>query len=374
MIAVFRGLGMALLRLRGVLVVAAGGTAVFVAMHFVLGFALGTDAAALFPRQRILGPALYALTWGRLSAIDRLYQRGQLPHDTRLGLYIGVSTTATGIQRRFLDAGATTADRWIVLTGAGLSFENLESVMLPVFFCSLKPSVVVFGVHPQMLVGERYLAEPIFDPQRVVGRRRRAMESHLAGFHALREVRNHWVIRHHAIITEFLESRMYMLRLWVFYLAGVSAERLYPPEPEPWDEDPLVLWNLYDVQNQFAQNQLNSWSKWGHFVAANYDPDGDQAHSFVRMIRAYRKLGAKVYVVIMPLRSTTRNIVPPNAKPCLLEVLHRAFPEAPPTVIDLETAMPDRLFTDEGHLSVSGSDQLSKMVAERLQAPPTGSR
>jgi hypothetical protein len=354
-----------------VFVVAASGAAVFLAMHFVLGFSLGTDGAAVHPRQRPLGWILHDRVWRRIAAIDHLNRTGQLAPDTRLGVFIGVSTTATGILRQFLDGRATAADRWIVLPGAGLSFENIESVMLPVFFCSVKPTTVVFGVHPQMLVGERYIEnEQAFSLQRVVGRRRRLLESRFAGFRALKWLRKHWAVRHRAIAADFLRARIYTLRLLVFYWAGVSAEDLFEPSAQPWDEDPLWLWNLDDVQNQFAHDQIEFWTRRGHFKAENYDPDGAQARSFVRMIRAYRKLGAKVYVVILPMRSTLRRLVPSNAKPCLIDVLHRAFPEAPPTVIDVETAMPDELFTDEAHLSKAGAERLSKLVAGKLQAPP----
>jgi hypothetical protein len=298
-----------------------------------------------------------------VAAIDRMYKHGQLPPNTRLGVFIGVSTTAAGIERRFLDAKATAADRWIVLSGAGLSFENIESVTHPMFFCTMKPTTVVFGVHPQMLVGERYIGdEPTVGPQRVVGRRRRGLKSRLADSTVFRWLGQHFAVRHRAIVGNFLRTQVYTLRLWVFYLAGVSAEELFPPAAEPWDEDPLWLWNMDDAENQFAQAQINFWSSRGHFQADNYDPDGNQAHSLVRMISAYRGLGAKVFVVLMPLRSTARKKVPPVAKPCLYEVLNRAFPEGPPKVIDLEDVLPD-----EAHLSKSGADRLSKLVAERLQ-------
>jgi len=348
--------------------VVACAAAIFATMHFALGFALGWDAAAIYPRQRPLGLPMYKNIWERVAAVDRLYHNGQLPRDARLGVYIGVSTTATGIQRQFLDARANVADRWIVLSGAGLSFENIESVMHPVFFCSQKPAAVVFGVHPQMLVGERYIGdEPSVGFQRVVGRRRRALESHFAGYRALSWLKRHWAINHRALAADFLRSRIYMSRIWFLYLAGVSADSLFEPSAQPWDEDPLWLWNMDDADNQFAQNQLDFWARRGHFDAANYHADGDQARSFIRMIRAYRKLGAKVYVVIMPLRSTVRRKIPPNAKPCLLEAIHQAFPEAPPTIVDLQEAMPDQSFTDEAHLSKAASERLSKLVAERLR-------
>jgi hypothetical protein len=360
-----------LTRLRGALVVAAGALAIFIAMHFVLALSLGMDAATLYPSQRLLGLGLYEKIWGRVAAIDRLYNRRQLPRDTRLGVYIGVSTTAAGIQRRHLDERATAADRWIVLTGAGLSFENIENVMHPLFFCSLKPSVVVFGVHPQMLVGERYIGdEPAIGLQPVVGRRKRAHESLLARFPALGWLEQHWLVRHHALVEQFLRSRIYGPRLLIFHVAGVSAEWLCPPAVEPWDEDPLELWNLDDIQERFAHAQLEFWSKRGHFLEANYDAEGNQARALVRMIRAYRDLGADVYIVVMPLRSTVRSMVPRKAKPMLLEVIQNAIPEAPPPVIDLETAIPDRLFLDEAHLSKAGAERLSKMVAEFLQAKP----
>lgn len=353
---------------------AAGAALIFAAMHYVLGFALGDDAAAVHPRQRPLGWAMYERIWGRVAAVDHLYRNGQLPADTRLGVYLGVSTTATGVQRRVLEERTTAADRWIVLNGAGLSFENIENVMHPMFFCSLKPTTVVFGVHPQMLVGEPYIGdEPTIDTQRVVGRRRRALETQLEASGVLQRLREHWAVRNSALMGDFLRTQIYIFRVWFFYLAGVSAEGLFPPAPEPWDEPPLWLWNMDDADHQFAEDQVKFWSRRGHFEAENYNPDGAQARSFVRMIRAYRRLGAKVYVVIMPLRSSLRAMVPSNAKPCLFEALHRAFPEAPPPVVDLEDAIPDSYFTDEAHLSRAGADRLSKLVADRLQAPAANS-
>jgi hypothetical protein len=158
--------------------------------------------------------------------------------------------------------------------------------------------------------------------------------------------------------------------LWVFSWAGVSADKLVTPVAEPWDEDPFWLWNMDDAENHFAQDQVTFWKKRGHFTPENYDPDGVQARCFVRMIRAYRTLGAEVYVVIMPERSSLRKLVPPNAKPCLYAVLQRAFPDSAPTVIDLEDAMPDPFFTDEAHLSKTGAERLSKLVATHLQAAP----
>jgi hypothetical protein len=361
-------------RLRGPLVVAVGGAVVFAAMHYLLCFTLGADAAGVHPPQRLLGWPLYEHVWQRVAAVDRLYHHGQLPPDTRLGVYMGVSTTASGIQRRFLDARATTADRWIVLSGAGLSFQNLESVMMPVFFCGLKPTTVVFGIHPQMLVGERYIGdEGLVGPEYVVGRRRRALQSSFAKWPAFALLHKHWAAQHRFIMGEFLRGYMYAARLCVFYFGGVTAEYLSTPAAEPWDDDPLLLWNMDDVENQFADMQFNFWERRGHFEKDNYDPQGAQARALVRMIRAYRSLGAKVYLVIMPLRSTTRRVLPANAKPCLLELLEQSFPDNPPTIIDLQDAMPDKYFTDEAHLSKSGSDLLSKRVAEQLRATPASS-
>ena len=106
-------------RYGGLLIVVPSGLAIFVASHWVLKFTLGPDAAAVEPSQRPLGWPLYERIWGRMAAVDRLYKRGQLPPDTRLGVFIGVSTTAAGIERKYLDAKATAADRWIVLSVPG---------------------------------------------------------------------------------------------------------------------------------------------------------------------------------------------------------------------------------------------------------------
>lgn len=357
-------------RLLGVLMVVAGGLAIFVGMHFVLGYALGPNAVAIHPRQRIMGGPLYERVWRRISALDRLYEHGQLPPDAKLGMYLGVSTTATGIQRRILDDRATVANRWIVLSGAGVSIENLETVMLPIFFCRVKPSVVVLGLHQTMIVGEKFMEDQtVLGQPREVGRRRRAWKWHWPQLTPLKHLPRHWIVRNHAIVEQFLRSQMYAWRLSVFYTAEVSAGYLFEPAIEPWDDDPLWLWNMYDAEGEFANEQMAYWQRQGHFKAANYDPAGEQAQSLVRMIRAYRELGAEVYVVVMPLRSSMRSMVPPNAKPCLQEALDRAFPESPPELIDLEDALPDRLFTDNAHLSKAGGEQLSRIVAKRLQAP-----
>lgn len=362
-------LGFQISRYRGLLAVVAGGVAIFAASHFALVRLLGDNAAAVFPSQRPLGWPLYERMWGRIAAVDRIYKRGQLPPDTRLGVFIGVSTTAAGIERKYLDAEATAADRWIVLAGAGLSFENIENVMQPVSYLSLKPTVVVFGIHPQMLVGERYLTdEPTIGDVRVVGRRRRILDEQLKKFPLLHLLRQHWAVEHRDIVGHYLRTKIYDLRLWVFRLAGVSASSLAPPAFEPWDEDPLWLWNMDDLEHHFAEAQLNFWDRRDHFKPEKYDVDGPQARSITRMIRQYRGMGAKVFLVLMPLKSTTRAIVPPNAKPCLMEVLRKNFPDTTPTVIDLDDAIPDRLFTDEAHLSRNGADRLSKLVAERLRA------
>lgn len=359
------------MRLLGVLLVAVALVLIFIGMNFVLSWSLGSDAVVLQPSQRFLGLGTYEKIWGRVAAIDRLYHRGQLPHDTRLGVFIGVSTTAAGIERRYFDERATLADRWIVLTGAGLSFENMETVMAPVFFCSLKPSVVVFGVHPQMLVGERFIGnEPAVDFQPVVGRRKRAHKLLLSRFPFLEWLDRHWLVRNRLIVGQFFHGQIYGLKLLTFHLAGVSAEWIYPPSIEPWDDDPLELWNLDDWEGNFADAQAEFWKSRGQFEGKNYDAEGGGAKSFVRMLRAYRDWGADAYVVIMPLRSTVRSQVPSKAKPMLLEVIQNSIPEAPPPVIDLETAIPDRLFVDAAHLSKAGAVTLSKLVAEHLRAKP----
>lgn len=355
-------------RLRGVLLVVTGGIAIFAGMHWVLSRTLGQDAAAVYPRQRLLGWPLHERTWRRVAAIDRMYKHNQFPPGTRLGVFMGVSTTAAGIERLYLDAKATAADRWIILSGAGLSFENMESVTHPLFFCTMKPTTVVFGIHPQMLVGERFIGdEPTIGAQPVVGRRNRGRKAFLSELPVYRWLNQHFAVRHRLLMENFLRTQIYTARLWVFYLAGVSADGLFAPAPEPWDEDPLWLWNMDDSEDRFASGQRNFWSSRGHFNAENYHPDGPQAQALVRMIKGYRSLGAKVFLVLMPLRTTTRDIVPSIAKPCFYEALRLAFPDSPPKVIDLEDAIPDRLFTDEAHLTKNGADRLSKLVAERLQ-------
>ena len=360
-------LGFDVSRYRGLFTTMAGLLLAFVVMHYALALSLGANAKAVHPRQRPIGWQTYEKVWGRVAAVDHLYNRGQLPADTKLGVYIGVSTTATGIQRKFLDSDATIADRWIVLTGAGLSFENLESVMQPIVFCSLKPAVVVMGSHPQMLVGERYLGdEPTFVPQAVVGRRFRALKSRYLIMHTLIGFSSHWGVFHRVIMGHFLRSHIFEARLWLFNKVGMTAEKMFPPSPEPWDDDPLWLWNLDDRENEFAHLQLDFWSKRGHYNAENYDAEGKGAQALVRMLRRFREMGSKVYIIIMPMRSYIRSHVPPNAKGVLIDVIKNAFPGDPPPIYDMEDTMPDRYFTDEAHLSKAGSTRLSKLVAEKL--------
>jgi hypothetical protein len=372
-------------RYRGVAIVAASVVVTFVGMHYVFGLAFGARAERILPSQRPLGLELYAKNWSRIAALDRMHRRGQLAPDTRLGIVIGNSATQSGIQRRILDVYATAANRWFVLTSAGMSFENLESLTKPVFFCGLKPSVVVMGVHPQMLVGEGYFAEEA--PARtlpVVGRRKRQLEKRWTVERALRAIPGvppllnllgaHWVVKNRGDVAYYLRTRAYDLRLTVFRAAAVSAEALFIPATEPWDDEPLWWWQADAPSDEFADLQTDFWRKHGHFKAENYAPDGRQARSFVRMIRAYRELGAKVYIVLLPLRSPARALVPANARPCLLKAIGDAFPDDPPEIIDAETKIPDEYFADAAHLSGIGAERLSRLVAERLQesAPEKG--
>jgi hypothetical protein len=355
-------------RYAGVLVVAIGLVTAFGASHYVFGFVFGPDAARLRPDQRPLGWLTYEHIWQRVATIDRLYRRGQLPSDTRLGIVVGVSSAQSGIHRRVLDAGKTAANRWIVLTGTGASFENMEKVMRPVFLCSLKPTVVVLCVHSQMLVGENYTGnQPAQAAEPVVGRSRRALESHPLIKDFLRMLAAHWVIRNHAIVAHYLRERIYEFRLWVFRWAHVRAEALSRPAPEPWDDEPLWWWHMDQADEAFATQQRAYWFQCGQFESRNYHPDGPQARSLVRMVRDFRDLGAEVKIVIMPIRSKLRNSVPKKAKQCLYDVLEGAFAEDAPPVKDLESAIPDRFFSDEVHFSSHGAQRLSKLVVEWLE-------
>ncbi|HVC94414.1 MAG TPA: hypothetical protein VND64_12025 [Pirellulales bacterium] len=367
-------------RYRGVAIVAAGAMISFVALHYAFGIAFGARAERILPNQRPLGLELHAKNWSRVAALDRMHRRGQLAPDTRLGVVIGNSATQSGIQRRVLDMYATAANRWFVLTSAGMSFENLESYTKPIFYCSLKPSVVVMGVHPQMLVGEGYFAEEA--PQRtlaVVGRRQRRLESRWTVMRALRAIPwvprllklldAHWIVKNRGSVADYLRTRAYDTRLAVFRAAGVSAEAIFIPATEPWDDEPLWWWQVDAPNAEFAKLQTKFWKKHGHFKAWKYRPDGPQARSFIRLIRAYRDIGAKVYIVLMPLRSPARAQIPANARPCLLKVVRDAFPGDPPEIIDAETEIPDQYFADEAHLSHLGAERLSKFVAEHMQEP-----
>jgi len=365
-------------RYRGVAIVAGGVVIALVAMHYVFGLAFGARAERILPNQRPLGLELYAKNWSRIAALDRMYHRGQLAPETRLGIVIGNSATQSGIQRKILDTYATAANRWFVLTSAGMSFENLESLTKPVFYCSLKPSVVVMGVHPQMLVGESYFAEEA--PQRalpVVGRLQRKLDARWTVERVLRALPvvprllkmlgAHWVVRNRGDLAYYLRTLAYEMRLVVFREFAVKAESLFIPATEPWDDEPLWWWQADAPNDEFAKLQTDFWKKHGHFEADKYATGGPQARSLIRLIRAYRKIGAKVYIVLMPLRSPARALVPANARPCLLKVLRDAFPDDPPEIIDAEAKIPDQYFADEAHLSGLGAERLSRLVADRLQ-------
>jgi hypothetical protein len=362
--------GFDLARYTGALVVVAGGLVAFALVHFALQFALGADAAALLDDQPI-GWDKYKKVWSRVAAIDQFDQRGQLPADTRLGVVIGGSSAQAGFHPEILNAKASIANRWLVLSGTGMSFKNMESVTRPLFFCGLQPTVAVLCVHPQMLAGERYLpGEAPRDSEQVVGRRK--LSAGVWKTWVKRTLSAHWAVKNHVVVAHFLRSWVYQGRLSVFEEAGLRAAMLFEPSDEPWKDEP-VLWDLGPNEvfaQEFAQNQLDDWRTRGHFEAASYDPDGAQARCFVRMVEGLRKHGTKVYVVVMPERSPLRGLVPAQAKPRLWEVLRRAFPGREPPVFDAQEALPDRYFVDEGHLTRVGAARLTKLVADYLEQNP----
>ena len=113
--------------------------------------------------------------------------------------------------------------------------------------------------------------------------------------------------------------------------------------------------------------QFDRWTKRGYFQANSYDAVGSQPASLARMVEGYRGLGAEVYIVLMPERSSLRSLIPPAAKQCLLSGLYNRFPEDPPRILDFQGSMADEYFNDHAHLTLEGSQRFTALVAQQLQ-------
>jgi hypothetical protein len=353
-------------RYRGILVVAAFLLAALGTINLLLHFVAGPDPAWLRPDEEPIDWKTYEKAGRIVAGVDRLKHAGRWePHD-RLGVVVGMSTAAFGFQPRILEDQSGVADHWVVLNGFGLTFRGLEDVVQPLLVSDTKPNVVLLAVHPQMLIGQGYLP-PSPPPNQLSDLVGSVKAGKLRGAVTIlpRWLHLAWVLDHQPLVSHDLRLLLYAARLGLFRACGHPADVLFPPVADPWHESSGFLGNEFD-ENCVAV-QLDRWQKRGYFQAHRYDPDGLQADALLRMVEGFRERGADVCIVLMPERSSLRNLIPPEAKRCLRTVLRSRFGDNPPPVLDFQETMADAYFADLAHLSGEGSSQFTTLVAQELR-------
>jgi hypothetical protein len=147
----------------------------------------------------------------------------------------------------------------------------------------------------------------------------------------------------------------------------------FTPSSQPWDivpespgEHPLPAAEIAKLRDKNAAL--------GRFDARSYRRDGRQAMDLVEVLQRVQKLSQRTLLVLLPEHSLFRECVPENATRLLVDTATSVGITAE-QIIDLRAALPDTLFLDNYHLTLSGRRALSELLGQRLvDAGPTSSQ
>ena len=137
--------------------------------------------------------------------------------------------------------------------------------------------------------------------------------------------------------------------------------RVYPPSDL---SKPSPRKRLAPEAPAAQEKRLEMYQKLGFFEPGRYRPDSSNALSLVKLIRASRKRGAKVCIVLMPEHSAFRTRVPTAGARCFAEINRINFPDDPVPVYDLRDRVSDDMFVDVVHPGVDAMTPISILVGQ----------
>jgi hypothetical protein len=284
----------------------------------------------------------------KLVAAGRSLRADGADPSTTLGLLLGQSTLECGVDPAALDADDGLAIRWLNLFGEGGSIHKIADIADLALASGLKPAAVVLAINPYFLVGNDYDVM-------------RAVEAETTRNRVKPWV---WTWDNRVLANHLVQVATHDARVRLARGLGLGLDALFAPEPRPWETETLRRPHrpADELESRLAYNRRIGW-----LDPRRYGTSTSNAEALARLIRAFRSLGARVVIVEMPLRSTFRRALPPEARLAVEAVARDADPGHPVPIIDLEDEVSDDLFLDLDHLDPDGRVACTRLLADRLR-------
>lgn len=316
------------------------------ALNTLLLLATG-PAPALLARTAVLSPEELGYVAARVAETEREREGTALPGPsgiprTRLVVIGGFSTALLGIDPEGLES-ASPGWRVVSLAGTGASFRELRYYLRPLARSTLRPDLVILGVHPSWLV-VRAGQGP--------GPSRPGLRAALA--------RWAWVRANSPRIGVSIRVGLVEARLRIGSWFGLPIAVLAPPGTERAWTPPVQRGEA----GVYGATQMEGWARAGWFDPASYDASGPEARELGELLERLGAVTSRVAIVLMPESEPLRERLPEEAERALVTAVRSAAPQSP--VIDLRASVPEEEFWDRIHLYPKGRERLTRLLAERL--------
>lgn len=296
----------------------------------------------------------------RVAGILGDYNTDSVDELRPLGVVLGFSTIARGVDPLQLDDADPAQRRWVNLATGGTGFFWLHQESCMFLSSGLRPEKVVIGIHPAYLVGRRPYLQSASTVSDIAC-------AGLKSDHLKRAITDFcWTTRERVIVSTAIDNALLRARRRV--MSGQPFEMIWTPVNEPWQSFQSPVPQQESAAS--IERQRDHFERMGWFDAERYRDTREQVGYLIDVVRRFRKIGSDVTVVIMPESSYLQKNIPAVAEQRLTDVLELAFPEQPVAVINLRAALADHAFRDNTHPNEQGRIQItSRLIREIFAAP-----
>jgi hypothetical protein len=346
-----------LVRYRGIALVMGGILAAVVMVDAGLNATVGLTARWLPYHEYPTDTSVFDATGGKIVAAmasERVQGR-----DRPLGVLFGQSTVGAAVDPRIMEHDVQPPMRWANLHGWGGSLNRTLDLSDMTLLSGLKPSVVVLGINPYMLVGRDYGA--------TVGLEKKSVKR------AIKE--RSWTITNYILVNYLIRYNILWAKFWIFDHFGQGIGAMYRPDDGLSGIPPPALAQAGagaakakervvsdgEVKARLVENRALGW-----FEPERYTVNENNAHSLAKIVHDWRARGARVIIVLMPEHSLFRNQFPAEATRCFAAINDKFFHDDPVPVINLRDRIADQRFQDPDHVNITGRQEASHLVAARV--------
>jgi hypothetical protein len=296
---------------------------------------------------------------GRIAAFEQMESAGKV-HDDQLVAVLGISTVECDLDPTILDANDPDHRKWLVLGESGHNFTQLKLYSRPLLDSSLRPRLVVLGVHAFMLRStERDFSNddaPVAPLDHLRHHQVKLLAKDLS-----------WLERNHVRLEDESNLLVELGTDRLRRILGLPMYHWYPVDTHPGD-----CWTFLSGEKGTADWVTQQWEGFSRIlIPEQFPPTNAQTQALASMVEQFRARGSEVICVLMPETSQLRHLAPPIADTRFADTVAAiSTPQNPLRVIDLRGMMPDDVYFDYTHLNPEGRAQFCKELGARVSDQP----